>query len=170
MRCITVALILALLLPMGCGKQKKNVAPRRAPLPELPATVSFSATNEIVEAEKIVVEKTDKSVTADFNLDGLQDVVMIEHTPAGKEQVSIYIRKPSPVAPQDPAAPVFDVKTVSFFKAGIILPLTNGEIIGLMTHRGKDKYTDILLVVQCEDNRNEIVLYRNEGDQFVRAD
>ncbi len=183
MKPAAVLLVLALLSCTGCSKQETPPPPPSGPA--LPKTVTFTDTNEVVAGEQVVVTEKSKAVTADLNLDGLQDVVMIEEAPDGREQVSIYIRKPVPDAlptppttppPTPPALepakppppePVFEVDMVSFYRAGVIHPLSSGRIIGLMTKRGRDAHTDILIVVAHPDGHNEIVHYQNEGTRFV---
>ena len=132
-------------------------ADRKTEPPEVPPAFSFAATNETVEAREIPMEKSSRFVTADFNMDGLQDLAIIETAEDGDRQVSLYIRK---------SVSNGEMKDlISYYKGGAIRLPTADNIIGIMSRR-RERFTDLILLMARPGSTNEMIHFHNNGAQF----
>lgn len=173
------ALLLMLMCCMtvsGCAKKKE--APAAPPAPaEPPAEVPFTSTNEVVVREDIqMADEQNKSVSADFDMDGLEDLAVIDPREGHQNEVNIYIQKPAeaPAAePQKPAsAPAGgsglmspEKGKIEYYKAGVIRQPKDGTVIGLMIRKRKD-ITDLLVLLQDQTLNNQMLHYLNDGQKF----
>ena len=72
-------------LIIGCGKSK----PPASDEPVGPTNFPFTATNTVVESKDIPLETATQTVEADFNLDGLNDVALVEAAGNNKNEVTL---------------------------------------------------------------------------------
>ncbi len=134
--------------------------PRQAPPP--PAQIfAFTATNETVAATNIPRVAETEYVAADFNLDGLPDLAVIETNAASNPRVTIYVRRPVP-------SPSEMSQMASYYRGGEISLEADADIIGLMT-RGSERYSDLIVLVKRDREPNEMIHFFNDGVRFTRA-
>jgi len=146
-RCpILFALVVTIL--SGCAKEKP-------PVPQ-PTVFAFTNIDETIPEEEINVAERTKSVVADFNLDGLKDLAILEHADQGRNEVSIYIRK------QD----LEGGQATIYYKGGAIRRPVEGKIVGIAS-RVWQKYTDLVLLIAYTNRGDEMVHYRNNGARFT---
>ncbi|HNR93732.1 MAG TPA: hypothetical protein PKK36_03885 [Kiritimatiellia bacterium] len=164
-------LMLLVVLAFGCAKKE----PAAAPLPEQPpAEVPFTATNEVVMREEIQIADERKAVEADFDMDGLDDLAVIDPREGHQNEVNIFIQKPAdePSAAPAAAAAASGARLVSpekgkmvYYRAGVIRQPADGTVIGLMIRKRKD-ITDLLVLLQDETLNNQMLHYFNDGKKF----
>lgn len=159
--CICLGLTLCLVTISACGK-KSDEAAQNPPTAKKP--VSFANTNTILkasEAEPAITDTTAKSVTADFNNDGLKDLAVLNQTTGSKNEVEIYIQKK-----QEPTTPPVTAEK-EYFHAGTIQHEGDGRVIGLMVESQK-QLADLVLLMEYPDRVNrEMIHYKNNGEQFL---
>ena len=182
---ILSVLVLFCFVVTGCFKPAE---PEPEPLPkELPKEIVFAVSNlpppVVIEQEKLQTAK--KSVVADFNLDGLEDVAIVEEVveespppsadpgKAGKGGV-----KPLP-PPKPPEVTVYikakprEVDGVLqqnlYHKAGAI-PSVLGRTVKGIASRKTVKYTDLVILLKEDNGSTEMVHYQNKGDRFIKIE
>jgi len=161
MKRFMLASLVVALVCVGCGEGEKveDVPPPQAPPPA--KVFSFTNTTEVATADEIGTVASDRSVRADFNLDGLQDLAVIEPDEEGDTHVTIYIRRPMPEGDMS--------ELVSYYKGGWIRPSVDGDVIGVMSSR-RDRYTDLILLLARADGPNAMVHFHSDGNRFTLAE
>lgn len=164
-------LVLVVALAAGCAKKEPPAAPPATEEP--PAEVSFTATNEVVVREEIQIADERKAVEADFDMDGLDDLAVIDPREGHQNEVNIFIQKPAeePAAAETPpgasgvriASP--EKGKIAYYHAGVIRQPQSGTVIGLMIRKRKD-LTDLLVLLQDETLNNQMLHYFNDGQKF----
>ena len=150
-------IILASLILVSCGGKKETEAP---PPPEAQKTFTFTETNSIVTASELEgSENASKTLKADFNLDGLNDLAIIRSQGGAQSEVDIYIQERT-----DSEGTEATEKT--FFRGGTIKRHDDGRIIGLVSKSNK-QIIDIILLVTYSNRPNEMVHYQNDGTSFT---
>lgn len=142
----------------GCGAEIEP-AQERKDVPRPTEIIEFSAADD---AEAVVlsddeVRTSAESVVADFNLDGIDDVAIIQEAEGDAKEVVVYIGKKEGAKKG---------RALTFGMAGSIHSVWNGRIAGIATSRRK-KYTDLIILVQREGGPTQMIHYRNSGDKFV---
>ncbi|MFC1462334.1 hypothetical protein ACFLQU_01900 [Verrucomicrobiota bacterium] len=176
---ILSAAVLICLVISGCFKP---VEPEPEPLPrELPKEIVFATSNlpppVVIEDETLQTAKN--SVVADFNLDGLDDVAIVEEveeeppsTEPGKPAVAPLSVRPPEVTVYIKAKPRKDGGAIQknlYHKAGAI-PSVLGRTVKGIASRKTVKYTDLVILLKEDDGSTEMVHYQNKGDRFVKIE
>ena len=149
--------ILASALVSGCAGSEEKAEVE----PEDSAVISFTNIFQTVADEELDVEEEGKTVMADFNMDGLPDMAVVHDTSPTNSEVSIYIRKP------DAGREMVDAM-VSYYRVGTIREALGGRIVGIASAR-REKYTDLILLVNHPERGNEMIQYRNDGEGLKRV-
>ena len=165
-------LVLVVALAAGCAKKEPPVAAPPA-TEEPPAEVSFTATNEVVVREDIQIADERKAVEADFDMDGLDDLAVIDPREGHQNEVNIFIQKPAeepPATGTPPEAAGTQIASqekgkIAYYHAGVIRQPQSGTVIGLMIRKRKD-LTDLLVLLQDETLNNQMLHYFNDGQKF----
>lgn len=152
---VVVARISALIFAFGCAEKIEPPKPEA----EQPTAFAFTNTDETVVADRIDIENK-KSVVADFNLDGLDDLAALSEMDNGVNEVAIYIQKQT--SPSEPAG-----AKKTYYKAATIKRVTEGKIIGIASRRQKN-LTDLIVLVSHANQNNEMIHYQNDGMQFIQ--
>ncbi|MFC1461798.1 hypothetical protein ACFLQR_04695 [Verrucomicrobiota bacterium] len=169
---ITLLSITAMVLT-GCSKKEE----KPEPVPEEKSNIiEFDNVAETVVKEEIKMDKKQRLVEEDFNLDGLDDMAVVQVINEEENEVAIYIRKADEVplaaaSPQPVSARRAKKQTPGaemYYKAGAIRWGSGGKIIGVATRRSK-KYTDLLILISGTDGANEMIHYRNDGIRLSRV-
>lgn len=164
----------------GCFKPAE---PEPEPIPtELPAEIVFEETNlpPPVEIKEETLQTTKNSVVADFNLDGLDDVAIVEEveeepppetgepgdkvgplTPIKPPEVTVYIKA-------KPTTGGTGVQKNLYHKAGVI-PSILGRTVKGIASRKREKYTDLVILFKEDSGTTEMVHYQNRGSKFVKV-
>jgi hypothetical protein len=159
---LPVLIVTASVLLTSCA-EKKTEAPKPEPLPK---TFAFTDTNTVTSAKEIEAADSDKrSLKADFNLDGLNDLAIIKDYGEVKNAVDIYIQK-KPDAPADNSTPV---EEPTFFRGGTIKRPADGQIIGLASSE-ENNMVNIIILVTYTNRQNEMIHYMNDGKSFTEVD
>lgn len=145
------------LLLAGCGVEVPE-APQKKMVEEV--TFSAAVSNLAVEIEETALADRSQAVVADFNLDGLNDVALVEAAGNDKNEVTLYMReKPSEEYPR---------QTV-YRRAGTIQAPGNGNIVGVASRR-RETHTDLIILFRETGGTTELVHFLNKGDRLVRVD
>ncbi|MGD9873469.1 MAG: hypothetical protein AB7T27_04280 [Kiritimatiellia bacterium] len=174
----TLLMLILSLAAFGCAKKEEPAALSPAPA-EPPAEVPFTSTEEVVAREDIqMAEEQNKTVTADFDMDGLEDLAVVDPRDGHQNEVNIYIQKPEekqaqPAPSTAPAAPAGGAASltspekgkIQYYKAGVIRQPKDGTVIGLMIRKRKD-ITDLLVLLQDQTLNNQMLHYLNDGQKF----
>lgn len=180
---IFFVLALTCLFQSGCFKPAE---PEPEPIPtELPAEIVFGPTSlpPPVEIKEETLQTAKKSVVADFNLDGLDDVAIVEEVEeppptgedpkTGKKPASIAPIKPPEVTVYIKAKPKENVGAAAqknlYHKAGVIPSILGRTVKGIMS-RKTQKYTDLVILFKEDDGSTEMVHYQNKGSKFVKVE
>ena len=146
---------------IACVSCSKTEEPEPEPEPKEQTVFSFTDTNTIVKAQDIKPVSETSTVKADFNLDGGEDIAVVDKDEEGKEVVSLYIQTPV----RDTAA-AKALEDKSYFRAGAIVPPEGATIRGVMSRR-RENYTDLLILYAYDYKDNETIHYRNDGTKFT---
>ena len=157
MKCMMLMCLVVALICAGCGQNPEDVAAPPSQPPQ-PRVFAFTNTAEVATAEEIGEVLPARSVKADFNLDGLQDLAVVEEgIEEGETQVTIYIRRAVTEGGVS--------ELVSYYRGGWIQSATDGDIIGVMSSR-RQQYTDLILLVARPDGPNAMVHFHSDGSSF----
>lgn len=183
MRRVTVCLkALVPLFVAGCLQVEE---PEEPALPEeLPSQIVFSESNlpAAVELSDEMLQTAKKSVVADFNLDGLEDVAIVEEVDEGAApaapanggtkqpkvaplkapEVTVYIRS-------KPKKGGSVVGGNLYHKAGVI-PSVLGKTVKGIASRKTREYTDLVILFKEDSGTTEMVHYQNKGDRFIKIE
>jgi hypothetical protein len=154
MRFLLLCVTLSTFALCSCSKEQE-VAPPPEPLP---TTFDYTATNAILDAQAVhAAAKSDKTLEADFNLDGLNDLAVIRQNGSRtKNEVDIYIQK-KPDEKQD--AP-------KFYAGGRIVRPDGGRIAALMS-KVAGAQVNMLLLISYSNKPPHLIEYINDGKTFT---
>lgn len=139
------------LLAGGCSRDSDAPPPPRA------TSFSFENAEETVTADRIRGDDSAKPIVADFNLDGLDDLAVMEGDGDNQNEIVIYIRKRG----ESEEHPVY-------YRGGSIQRHVDGHIIGV-GHNRRGKQTDLLVLVARTNGPNDMVHYFNTGRGFSES-
>ena len=140
-------------LVCGCAKEP----PPAPPEPEPPRVYKFEPPEENtapVPAEAIPKVPETRMVRADFNMDNLEDVAVVEEKPNGENSIAIYLQQEG-----------MDELKKFYYRAVGIQPQGDCRISAIMSRRGPD-HIDLLVILTYLDESKEMVHYRTEGTAF----
>ena len=159
MKRIIFPILCGLLLAVSSGCSKKKEVPPPPPVseePVFPMKQPFEAV-ETIPLEKLNISDHTKVVRADFNMDKLEDIALIEEDKTGQSSLSIYLRKKTGGLRE------------LYYKAVGIQQDGDYTITALMSRRGEEG-TDLIVIINYPDNRKEMVHYRSDGKAFHEVD
>lgn len=147
----------SLLITAACSRNKEQ-----PPAPPQQSVFSYTSTNVVVNITELQTQENEnKTLKADFNLDGLSDMAIISGDHNLQNEVDIYIRTdrgPEQISGANP-------KPASFYHGGTIRRPDNGKIIGLMSG-AEGRMVNIILLVSYTNRPNDMIHYRNDGASF----
>jgi len=150
---IVPAGVLAIVVCAGCGGTREEPPPAVKPA----ATVfSFTNTVETVSGDEITVAEKGRLVEADFDLDGLSDLAVVEKDEDGGSRVGIYILRRG-------AGP--DAQGSLYYRGGWVRPVVAGDIIGVISSR-RDGFTDLILLASQSNAPNAMLHFTSDGRSF----
>ena len=161
---LTVLLLTAVLFS-GCTKkaeEKKEEGPKK---------ISFTNKVEVVKAEEITIVAEDQRVKADFNLDGIPDLAVVDPEAGTDGEVSIYIRVPKEEEQVEPGEEdkAGTEELAQYYVAGRITEFQDGTISGLASSRRKNFIDLIMLVTYADGRGSRMIHYQNDGTNFTEV-
>ena len=155
-----VGVVGVMVISVGCSRKQEAEPSKKEPVsaaPVYPMKPPPEDPEETIPYERLNIQNNSRVVLADFNMDKLEDIALIEETPRGKSSLAVYLRKKT------------DGLRKLYYKAVGIEQEGDYTISALMSKR-TEKGTDLLVIINYPDGRKEMVYYRSDGKAFHEID